>query len=198
LPPSSLAKTNTFKFRDAEEILQGSSDDEETFDSPITKAYDAIDSDAGDLLFPTSFTENLTSLHPPPMHIFRLWQTFIDNVNPLLKIFHAPTVQQQILDASADLGKVSKETEVLIFGIYATAIMSLTDQEVKTMFDEEKPVLQARYQSGCRQALLRAGFLRSSNMTILQGFLLHLVTVFLPLLVAQSECVAGFWSELFD
>jgi hypothetical protein len=128
-------------------------------------------------LFPTQTAENLTNLHPPPMRIFRLWQTFIDNVNPLMKIFHAPTVQQQILDASADLGKVSKGTEVLMFGIYATAIMSLTDQEVKTTFDEEKQTLLAQYQSGCRQALLRAGFLRSSDMTILQGFLLYLVTI---------------------
>ncbi|TVY42711.1 Aurofusarin cluster transcription factor [Lachnellula occidentalis] len=163
------------EFRDAEELLQGSSDDE-TFDSPITKTYDAIGSDASDLLFPTETTGNLIDLHPPPMQIFRLWQNFIDNVNPLIKILHAPTVQQQILDATADLGRVSKGTEVLMFGIYATAIMSMTDADVESMFGEEKPKLLAQYQSGCRQALLRAGFLRSSDMTILQGFFLYLLS----------------------
>jgi hypothetical protein len=116
------------------------------------------------------------------MHIFRLWQTFLDNVNPLIKIFHAPTVQQQVLDASADLAKVSKRMEVLMFGIYATAVNSLDEQEVKTIFCEEKSILLNRYQSGCRQALLRAGFLRSSDMTILQGFVLYLVALPSPTL----------------
>ncbi|TVY18754.1 Transcription factor vrtR1 [Lachnellula arida] len=169
-------ETNNFKFQDAEELLQGSSDDDEIFDSPITKTYDAIGSDASDLLFPSETTGNSTGLHPSPMHIFRLWQNFIDNVNPLIKILHAPTVQQQILDATADLSKVSKGTEVLMFGIYATAIMSMTDAEVELMFGEDKPKLLAQFQSGCRKALLRAGFLRSSDMTILQGFLLYLLS----------------------
>jgi len=123
------------------------------------------------------------------MHIFRLWQTFLDNVNPLIKIFHAPTVQQQVLDASADLTKVSKRMEVLMFGIYATAINSLDELEVKTIFCEEKSTLLNRYQSGCRQALLRAGFLRSSDMTILQGFVLYLVA--LPIQTQWSDLISS-------
>ncbi|TVY62246.1 Aurofusarin cluster transcription factor aurR2 [Lachnellula suecica] len=163
------------EFRDAEELLQGSSDDED-FESPITKTYDTIGSDARDLLFSAQPPDSLVDFHPTPMNIFRLWQTFIDNVNPLIKIFHAPTVQQQILDASADLGKLSKKTEVLMFGIYSTAVQSLDDQEVKSMFAEEKSTLLAQYQTGCRHSLQRAGFLRTSDITILQGFVLYLTS----------------------
>ncbi|TVY37693.1 Transcription factor [Lachnellula subtilissima] len=54
--------------------------------------------------------------------------------------------------------------------------MSMTDTDVESMFGEEKQKLLAQYQSGCRKALLRAGFLRSSDMTILQGFLLYLLS----------------------
>jgi hypothetical protein len=58
------------------------------------------------------------------------------------------------------------------------AVTSITDSECNTMFGEEKTVLLARYQSGSRQALCRAGLLRSSDMTILQAFVLYLVSLF--------------------
>ncbi|PVH78804.1 hypothetical protein DL98DRAFT_572886 [Cadophora sp. DSE1049] len=163
------------EFRDAEDILQGSSGDE-MYDKPITRTYDAIHSDGGDLLFSTPATERMIDLHPSTVQIFRLWQKFLDNVNPIVKIFHAPTVQLQILEASADLENVSKEMETLMFGIYTTAICSLSDTECTTMFGEEKEVLRLRYSGGARQALHRAGLLRTSNLTILQGFVLYLIS----------------------
>jgi len=163
------------EFRDAEDILQGSSGDE-LYDKPITRTYDAIHSDGGDLLFSTPGTERMIDLHPPTVQIFRLWQKFLENVNPIVKLFHAPTVQLQILEASADLENVSKEMEVLMFGIYATAVSSLSDTECTTMFGEDKEVLRLRYSGGARQALHRAGLLRTSNITILQGFVLYLIS----------------------
>jgi hypothetical protein len=165
--------TDTAQFRDAEEILRESSD--EMFESPLAKTYDEICSDAGDLIFPAESPESMASLHPPPVQIFRLWQAFLDNVNPLIKLFHAPTIQQQVLDACANLDNLSKGMHVLLFGIYAIATTSLTMEECQAMFGEERSTLLKRFQSGARQALLRAGFLRTSDMTILQGFVLYLV-----------------------
>ncbi|CAG8972298.1 hypothetical protein HYALB_00001699 [Hymenoscyphus albidus] len=144
------------------------------FNDPITKTYDEIDVEPDDLIFAASSVDDIASLHPPPVRIFRLWQTFLDNVNPLLKLFHAPTVQQQILDASADLSKISKSMHVLMFGIYAMAISSLNYDECNAIFGEERKPLLKRYQNGCRQALIRASFLRTSDMTILQGYVLYL------------------------
>ncbi|CZT08710.1 uncharacterized protein RAG0_13724 [Rhynchosporium agropyri] len=160
---------------DTEDMLQGSSEDE-TFAKPITRTFDAIKSDAGEMLFYTPTDERLIDLHPPMVQIFRLWQTFLDNINPIIKIFHAPTIQAQILEASAALDNISKEMEVLMFGIYATAISSLTDLECNNMFGEDKEVLRLRYSGGVRQALHRAGLLRTSNVTILQGLVLYLVS----------------------
>lgn len=139
------------------------------------KAYDAINSDGSDF-FMTPTSDSITDLHPSPVQIFRLWQTFIDNVNPLIKIFHAPSIQQKVLEASADLENVGKGMEALMFAIYSTAIMSLNEEECMSMFGEERQVLLARYQNGSRQALARAGLLRSSDMTILQAFVLYLVS----------------------
>lgn len=145
------------------------------YETPITKTYDAIHSDGSDLFFSSPPTENLIDLHPSPVHIFRLWQLFLDNVNPVIKPFHAPTIQQQVLEASAKLDDLPKGVEALMFGIYSTAIISLSETDCVSIFGEEKLVLRTRYQGAARQALQKAGVLRTTDITILQAFLLYLV-----------------------
>ena len=109
-----------------------------------------------------------------------MWQTFVDSINPLTKILHAPTVQQQVLDASSNLEKISKGTEALLFSIYACAVVAMNDEECKTNFGEERSILLSRYQAGARKALIKAGFLRSSNLIILQAYVLYLVGRLIP------------------
>jgi hypothetical protein len=145
------------------------------YESPITRTWDSINADGGDLVFPSPASEDLRDLHPSTVHIFRLWQKFLDSVNPLIKIFHAPTVQQQVLDASADLDNIPKNTEALMFGIYCTAITSFSEPECTSTFREDRSTLLTRYHAGARQALQRAGLLRSSDITVLQAYLLYLV-----------------------
>lgn len=62
-----------------------------------------------------------------------------------------------------------------MFGIYCMAVCSMTQDECSSIFGEDVNTLLARYQAGARQALSRAGLLRSSDMTILQAFVLYLV-----------------------
>lgn len=170
------------EFRDAEEFLRGSSDDED-YSSPITKTYDAICGDGPDFPFMTPTSQSLLEFHPSTVDIFRLWQTFLDNVNPITRIFHAPTIQQKVLEATTDLENVEKNTEALMFGIYSISVSSLTVEECRNMFGEAKSSLLARYQAACRHALLRAGLLRSSDLMTLQAYVLFLVG---PLVFALS------------
>lgn len=146
------------------------------FENPILRTYDSIDADGGDLVFGCPASEDIRDLHPSTVHIFRLWQRFLDSVDPLIKIFHTPTVQQQVLDATAALDEVPKGVEALMFGIYSMAIASFAERDCLSIFGETKATLLKRYQSGARLALQRAGLLRSSDLTILQAFVLYLVT----------------------
>lgn len=147
------------------------------FANSLTKTYEELSGDTDDLLFGPQATERLTTLHPSPVHIFRLWQTFLDNINPLIKIFHAPSVQQKVLDASANLKEIPKNTEALMFGIYATATISMNDRECQNIFHENKEVILTRFQSGARRALHIAGYLKSSDIVVLQAFALYLVSI---------------------
>jgi hypothetical protein len=118
----------------------------------------------------------VTHLHPPPIMIFQLWQVYINNVNPLMRIIHIPTVQGQIIEASARLEKTPKGVEALMFAIYMMAITSLEEEDVQKMFEEPKMALLTRYHGALQQALINAGFMRSNDMVLLQAYLLYLVS----------------------
>ena len=135
---------------------------------------------AGDLALNSSATHyaaDLMAMHPNPLIIFRLWQIFLDNVNPLIKIVHAPTTQRGLLDASADLKNISKEWEALIFAVYLSAIQSMSVNECETIMGEDKDILFRKYHSAAKSALLRANFTSSLDILLLQAFTLYLLAV---------------------
>ncbi|PYH47846.1 Zn(II)2Cys6 transcription factor [Aspergillus saccharolyticus JOP 1030-1] len=119
----------------------------------------------------------VTSLHPGALHIFMLWQVFLENVNPLIKILHGPTVQQQLINISGDLSTVPKGLEALMFSIYCISLISMTSEEVQKAFGESKTILLSRFRRGARLALSNAGILRTSEIVVLQAFLLYLLSM---------------------
>ena len=135
---------------------------------------------AGDFLLSNAATHSaaeLKAMHPRPLIIFRLWQVFLDNINPLTKLLHAPTVQQHLLDASANLEKISREWEALMFAIYLSAIQSMSTHECQNVMGEAKGVLVRRYHAAVRSALLRANFTSSLDLLLVQAFALYLLSV---------------------
>lgn len=118
------------------------------------------------------------------MQIFRLWQTFLDNVNPLVKILHTPTVQQLVLEASGNTRNLSKSINALLFAIYLSAVNSLSNAECEGMVGQEKSVLLANYYLATQQALISTGFLKSSDLIVLQAYVLFLVSLTLNLFTA--------------
>lgn len=119
---------------------------------------------------------DLAAMHPNPVGVFKLWQVFLENVNPLTKIIHAPTLQQRILDASGDLGSVPKDIEALMFAIYSAALTSLDDDEVLQSFGESRDKLLALYRQGTQRALVNAGLLSTSSMMVLQALVVFIVS----------------------
>lgn len=119
----------------------------------------------------------VTHLHPNPIHIFQLWQIYIDNINPLLKITHIPTVQPQVLQAASQIDRAPNNIEALMFSIYLMAITSLEDADVQTRFQAPKKVLIGRYTAAVQQALINASFMRVNDSLVLQSFVLYLVSL---------------------
>lgn len=161
------------ELRENDEILELSSGDESEATREFANAPYSVDFMLG--ISPTSAP--LVALHPPPELIYKLWQVFLDNINPLTKIIHQPTLQSAIFDASFNLDKVPKGLEALMFAIYASATYSMTDKECTAMLHEEKTNLLARYRLGLRKALVRANFLATSELAVLQAFTIYLLSM---------------------
>ncbi|KAI0874463.1 fungal-specific transcription factor domain-containing protein [Hypoxylon argillaceum] len=155
------------------------SSEEEDVGSTINHAYDQMFGNADGFPFAVGGqSHTVTDLHPSSgVEIFQLWQIYLDNVNPLLKLTHTPTLQVQIIEASRNLTKVSKSLEALMFAIYLMAITSLTDDEAEQLFNESKSNLLLKYQHATQQALFNAGFMRMPDLTVLQAYLLYCIGV---------------------
>jgi hypothetical protein len=139
----------------------------------------------------TSSPTQTANLHPSPDHIRRLWQIFLTNVNPLMKIIHVPSLQRAIEDAIADIEHVPRPLEALMFAIYCAAVLSIRDGQCRATFEEPRLTLQSRYRLGVRRALTRAHFMASSDLVILQALVIYLVRQHLnpygPLLIGGSS-----------
>ncbi|KAG9237384.1 fungal-specific transcription factor domain-containing protein [Amylocarpus encephaloides] len=120
---------------------------------------------------------DLRGLHPLPSQIPFYWQTFLDNVHPLVKIVHAPTMSQTIRDVQNNMESLSRSTEALMFSIYFATITSMSAEEVKSNFGLSKDLLLKQYRFAVEQGLARAGLLNTNEIVTLQAFVLFLVCV---------------------
>ncbi|TVY90320.1 Aurofusarin cluster transcription factor [Lachnellula willkommii] len=127
---------------------------------------------------------DLSTLHPDPVQIFRLWQIYLDNVNPLLKVTHTLSLQGRIIEAVSNLATISPTLEALLFSIYCMAV-SLIEDDCQAIFGSSQEDLLTRFQFGCQQALLNCGFLRTNDRDCLTALFLYLFSV-RPRTVPQS------------
>lgn len=163
------------EFRESKEILDESSDDEPT-ESHDRISPDELTTDSSGLLFGSQASSaRLRPLHPEPVQTFKLWQSYLNNINPLVKVFHAPTVQQIISDACGSMDDLPRDVEALMFGIYCIATESLSDGECIAILGKSKSVVIHRFRLGAQQALVNTSLLKTSNLMVLQAFTLFVV-----------------------
>ncbi|RDW67549.1 hypothetical protein BP6252_08945 [Coleophoma cylindrospora] len=159
-------------------VVEEFRDPDDPLDDSVT---DSSDADASDDEF--SFVlggrprSNPKSRHPPPHDILQLWQIFIENIDPLTKIVHVPTVQPAIEKAASNIRAIPRSFEALMFAIYGTAVMSLNDDECLQKLGETRKTLLLRYTTATKAALSRARFMGTTNLVVLQALVLHLLYV---------------------
>ncbi|KAJ5108824.1 hypothetical protein N7456_005499 [Penicillium angulare] len=120
---------------------------------------------------------DLAALHPEPVHIFRLWQIYLENVNPLFKVTHTPSLQGKVIEASSNTANIEPRLEALMFSVYCMAIQSLAAETCQSIFGLSRDDLLTKYQFGCQQALLNCQFLRSDDRECLTALFLFLYSL---------------------
>lgn len=160
--------SKNLQFQDPEDAVEDSSHEDSGAE---------LSDDHFDLVLSRSKKSRSRFRHPPPEVILELWQVYLDRIDPLTRIIHVATVDAAIRKALDDLRKIPRGFEALMFAIYSTATMSLTDEECQRRFQEPRSVLLSRYASATKAALSRANFMATINLVVLQALLLHLFSV---------------------
>jgi hypothetical protein len=118
---------------------------------------------------------SLTAFHLQPDQVSVLWQVFKDNVDPIVRLLHKPSMQKHIMDAKENLGVVTLPLEALLFAIYFASITSMTEEQCYGLLHETRDGLLKRYRFAVEQAFARASMLSSHNIVTLQALVIFLV-----------------------
>lgn len=132
-----------------------------------------------DLLFGADTPQPITNnaeLQPSPGHIFRLWQVFLDRVNPLIKLVHVPTLQPYLVEATSG-APLPKNIEALLFSIYTLAAIALSDAECHTILGYSREAALHRFSTGVRLTLTRIGFLKTHDLATLQALVHYIISL---------------------
>lgn len=75
---------------------------------------------------------DLRPLHPLPSQIPYMWQVYKENVDPIVKVLHVPTVEKLVNQVRKDLDSMTTANEALMFAIYFAAITSMDASDVRS------------------------------------------------------------------
>lgn len=107
-------------------------------DSPTTAASSVYDHHAFILGY-RSIDVNLQKCHPLPSHGTFLWSVYLENVDPLLKILHVPTMEAILREARRNPEKLTPGNETLVFAVYFAAVVTLEEADVSHSNPSDNP-----------------------------------------------------------
>ncbi|OQE83617.1 hypothetical protein PENNAL_c0031G02269 [Penicillium nalgiovense] len=121
-----------------------------------------------------AIASSLQNFHPSLTQAVTLFAAFTENVVPLVRIFHMPTLTHVYWDAIASLDSLDKHTETLLFAIHYSAVVSLTPEQCLDILHETREFSLERYRFSLEQALARGNLLNTQRMIMLQAAVLFL------------------------
>lgn len=106
-----------------------------------------------------------------------IWKTFVDRVDPFIKVLHVPRVERIVTALEGKIGGTEAKYQALLGAISLATLVSLDEEEVAVNFSQPKSQLVNSYRSIVEQALAQAAFLSTKNMTVLQAFVIYLAVL---------------------
>ncbi|KAH6608893.1 hypothetical protein Trco_002239 [Trichoderma cornu-damae] len=145
-------------------------------DSPTTAASSNYDHQA--FILGHRYADfDLQKCHPLPPQATFLWSVYLENVDPLLKIIHVPTMEAILRDARRNPEKLAPGHETLVFAVYFAALVALEDNEVQINLGASKDELFTLFRFAVEQSLAKANFLNTSDFAVVQALTLFLQVV---------------------
>ncbi|KAE8378980.1 fungal-specific transcription factor domain-containing protein [Aspergillus bertholletiae] len=127
----------------------------------------------GLLLAPQHTPSDVTEFYPSRWEATQLWQVFLNNVDPVMKLVHIPTLLPKVHNAINSPGDVPADLSSLLFAIYFAAVTSLLSINQRDFLGNQKYAALQKYQRGLEVSLYNSSFLDSPTITSLQAMAIY-------------------------
>ncbi|KAH8882003.1 hypothetical protein GQ53DRAFT_886358 [Thozetella sp. PMI_491] len=106
-----------------------------------------------------------------------LCQVYLQQVDPIIKILHRPSLEKLMLHDGSYLGYPDAHASLaaLKAAVMYSAAGSMTEDRCQALFAIDKPTLMNGCRARCEAAIERSGLLTTRDITVLQAFVLYLV-----------------------
>lgn len=158
-----------------------------TTNSPHSTAAE-LDSDMG-LLGNDEMAASYPTAHlwPISAHVFRLWQIYIERVNPLSKVIHVPSLQPYLVEACGGMGNIPQNIQGLLFAVFLMAIVAMGEEETQEYLGMPRDQGFTRFSSGTRRTLKNQDYLCKNDLVIIQTLAVYTVSIPKSLAVCISR-----------
>ncbi|EXJ90606.1 hypothetical protein A1O1_03709 [Capronia coronata CBS 617.96] len=130
-------------------------------------------------LFPNiDHDRTLSRAHPPILEGDFLIQTYIDKVDPFVRILHKPTLLRDLNHFRRGILPDAHEFECGLFAVYALALLPLCSTVVEYRLHEPKAALLSKYRSYVEHGLSRLNLTTTQSLSTLRTFVLYITLLF--------------------
>jgi hypothetical protein len=122
---------------------------------------------------PSSISASLTDLQINE----QLLRLFFIQVDPVIKVLHQPSLTKYLLEGKPYLeyDPLHPAPAALAAALRFASVSSLSNEQCAKLFATPKESMVSKYQKEAEDALARVDFVITSDMTVLQAFVLCLV-----------------------
>jgi hypothetical protein len=106
-----------------------------------------------------------------------LLDTFITNVDPVVKLLHIPSLRQRLGNQFLvpESGVEQRPMDVLLAAVFFASTTSMTEEECHIHLQVSRKAALSSFRFAVEDGLARANFVGRAEMTILQALVLFLV-----------------------
>lgn len=107
-----------------------------------------------------------------------LCEIYLRNVDPVFKILHRPSLSAFLIDEEPylDYEPDHQAPVTLAYAVYYVAVCTIDDPQCQVMFGVGKKTVLADLQRETEAALIKSDFVTTNDLTILQAYVLSLVS----------------------
>lgn len=113
---------------------------------------------------------------PNPLHLRKYWEIFVQNVDPMVRLLHKPSMEILLGQVEKSMASCSPASYALIISICFAAVNCMHAQAVQEMFGEEQKTLSRSLGQAVEQALFKAKLSQTHDIVALQAFTILIVS----------------------